>query len=91
MQAVMGTVNPNKAGLVLGMLVGGWHLLWATLVAVGWGQKILDFVFWVHFLKPPYTVGPFSAGVTALLIGLTAVLGYLIGYILGVLWNWIHR
>ncbi len=87
----MGTVNPNKAGLVLGTLLGGWHFLWAVLVAAGWAQAVLNFVFWMHFIKPPYTVGPFSAGIALVLILVTSVIGYAAGYILGVLWNAIHK
>jgi hypothetical protein len=87
----MGTVNPNKAGLVLAALLGGWHFLWAMLVALGWAQTVLNFVFWIHFIKPPYTVGPFSAGIALLLILVTATIGYIAGYLLGVLWNAIHK
>lgn len=87
----MGTVSPNKVGLALGALIGGWHVAWALLVAVGWGQSVLNFVFWMHFLKPPYTVGPFSPGIAAILVLVTAAVGYVFGYIFGVLWNWIHR
>jgi hypothetical protein len=87
----MGTVNPNKAGLVLAALLGGWHFLWAVLVAAGWAQAFLNFVFWMHFIKPPYTVGAFSASIALTLILVTAAIGYVIGYVLAVLWNAIHR
>jgi hypothetical protein len=87
----MGKVNPNKVGMALGALIGGWHLVWALLVAVGWAQWVMNFIFWMHFLKPPYTVGPFSAGIAVILILVTATVGYVFGYIFGVLWNWVHR
>jgi hypothetical protein len=87
----MGTVNPNKAGLVLGALGGGWHFLWALLVAASWAQAVINFVFWMHFLSPPYVVKPFQPGVSLILIVVTTALGYAMGYILGVLWNLIHR
>ncbi len=87
----MGTISPNKVGLALGALIGGWHVVWAFLVAVGWAQWVLNFVLWMHFLKLPYTVEPFSPGVSGILVLVTATVGYAFGYIFGVLWNWIHR
>jgi hypothetical protein len=87
----MGTVNPNKAGLVLGMLGGGWHVLWALLVAFDWAQSVINFVFWMHFIKPIYVIEPFHAGIALILIGVTAAIGYAIGYVFGLLWNWIHQ
>ena len=87
----MGTVSPRKTGLVLAALYGGWHLLWATLVALGWAQAILNFVFWMHFLASPFKVQAFQPGVALILILVTTLLGYVLGYVLGVLWNWIHK
>ena len=87
----MGAVSPHKAGLVLGALYSGWHFLWAVLVAFGWAQSVINFVFWIHFIKPIYVIGPFNAGVALMLIVVTGAIGYAFGYILGALWNWIHR
>jgi hypothetical protein len=89
-EEAMDTVNPNKAGLVLGVMLGGWHLLWVLLVAVGWAQPIINFYFRIHFLAPSWTVQGFNAGIAAILILVTSVLGYAGGYILGALWNRLH-
>lgn len=87
----MQTINPNKAGLVLGALLGGWHFLWGVLVALSWAQPLIDFVFWMHFIKPVYVVGTFNAGTALILIAVTSGVGYALGWIFGILWNWIHR
>lgn len=87
---VMQPISPNKAGLVLGSLAGAWHLLWSALVLIGWAQSVIDFIFWIHFIKPVYVIGPFNAGIALILIITTAAIGYGIGLVAGVLWNGIH-
>lgn len=87
----MGIVNTNRTGLVLALLLGVWHLVWALLVAVGWAQSLINFVFWMHFIKPVYAIQPFSLGIALILIAITSALGYVIGYALGFLWNWLHK
>ena len=86
-----GAVRLNKAGLAIGGLLGTWHLLWALMVALGVAQPILDFVFWMHFIKPVYVVGPFQLGTALALIVVTSLIGYAIGLILAGLWNFLHR
>jgi hypothetical protein len=41
----MTTINPIKAGLVLGAVLGLWHLTWSLLVASGWTQPFIDIAF----------------------------------------------
>lgn len=84
-------VNPIKAGVIFGTLLGVWHLCWSLLVAFGWAQSVIDFVFWIHFIRPLYVIQPFSLPIAAVLIVATSVIGFVIAFLLGLLWNKLHR
>jgi hypothetical protein len=77
--------------LVIGALIGGWHLLWASLVALGWAQPVIDFIFWMHFIRPVYVVGTFDAAIAIVLVVITSGIGYALGCVFAVLWNGLHR
>lgn len=71
--------NPNKAGLVIAALIGGWHLCWSLLVLFGW-VPLLDFAFWAHMIQPIYVIKPFDPVAAVALIAITSVVGYIVGY-----------
>ena len=83
--------NPFRLGMAFGLFLALFHAAWATLVATGWAQMILDFVFWVHFINPPYHVDAFDITRAMVLVGFTFAVGLVGGTIGGVLWNRVAR
>ena len=83
--------NPNKAGLVFGAVLGGWHLLWSLLVLLGFAQAIYDFILWAHMIHLEITIGPFDPRAAVTLIVFTTILGYIFGYTAAWIWNRVHR
>lgn len=83
--------NANKVGLVFGSLLGGWHLVWSLLVWSGFAQAIYDFILWAHMIHLQIVVGPFEATAAVTLVVVTAVTGYIGGYIGALVWNRFHR
>lgn len=86
----MKAIHPIKAGVTLGALLGGWHLCWAILVAVGWAQALIDFIFWMHFIKPVFVVAPFDLGTAIILTAVTAAVGFLFAFLFSLVWNRLH-
>jgi hypothetical protein len=84
-------MSGHKLGLVLGAFMGGWNAVWSALVLIGWAHAVINFVFWLHFLAPPYHVESFVLWRAAALIALTAAIGYCGGWIIGAVWNRVHR
>ena len=81
------SVSVHAPGAAFGVLLGCSHLGWSILVFAGWAQPIIDFVFWLHFIEPPYRVGPFAWPRAAGLIAFTSGLGYMLGVFAATIWN----
>lgn len=83
-------IQPNKAGLVLGAVVGGVHLLWSLLVLVGWAQGLANFSMWAHMARFDLVVGPFDLSAAVTVIVVAALIGYCVGYAFATVWNNVH-
>ena len=82
--------DKNKVGLVVGALIGGWHVVWSLLVVTGLGQMLYDFVLWMHMIHISILVGPFDVVASLTLIVVTALFGYVLGYVGAWVWNRVH-
>jgi hypothetical protein len=85
------SINPNRVGLTIGALFGAWHLTWSLLVAFSLAQPLIDFLFWIHFIKPVYVIEPFEIARALILVAVTAGIGYIIGLLFVFVWNRLHR
>ena len=84
-------LNANKAGLAFGAFLALVHLVWSILVLLSWGQPIYDFILWAHMIHLPLVIGPFDITAAVTLVVLTAIIGYVMGYVFAILWNKVHK
>ena len=82
-------LNRIKVGVAMGLVIGFWHFLWSCFVALGWAQGLLNWVLKLHFLSNPYQIAGFSLGNAAELVIVTACIGFLVGYLFAITWNWL--
>lgn len=84
-------IDPVRAGLIVGLFLALFHAAWAVLVAFGMAQPLMDFVFWAHFITPPYHVEPFEWARAAILVGFVFIVGAVMGMLAATLWNGLAR
>jgi hypothetical protein len=85
----MRRINPAKAALAVGIVIGLYHLAWVSLVAGALAKPFMDFVLKLHFIQLDYEIAPFDAATGAMLVALTFTIGALFGLVFAVVWNWL--
>ena len=83
----MNRIHPNSVGLALAAFLGTFHAFWAFLIWAGGAQWLLDFVFLLHMITPPYHVTGFNLFTATSLVLVTAAIGYVSGCFIGFVWN----
>ena len=79
----MSKTLPHQLGMTLGTLFGLLHLLWSVIVALGWAERLAGSAMRLHFMSHSHEFMPFDVGTAILLIIVTAVIGYVIGFVAG--------
>lgn len=70
-----------RVGLIGGLSLASLHLFWVLIVATGWAQPFLDWIFSLHMLDSPFRVQAFHLVSAATLLAITFVIGSLYGVI----------
>jgi len=85
----MRRISPTKTAVAVGTVVGLWHVIWVTLVGVGWAKPVLDFILRLHFIQLQFELAPYSATTAATLVILTFAIGAFFGLVFALVWNWL--
>jgi hypothetical protein len=83
----MSRIDPFGAGLTLGLLLGSIHAGWAALVASGVAPWVMNVVFRLHFIRPPFEIDGFDLAVAAFLVLMTTFAGLALGWAYAMVWN----
>lgn len=86
-------MNKNKIGLALGCLFAAFHLIWGLGV---WlipdsVQSLLNGIFTMHGLSPVYTIIGMTFMNLLLLVIMTFIAGYILGWVFAYFHDWIHK
>ena len=65
--------------LIWGLGLSSLHLLWVLLIAAGWAQSIIDFIFKIHMMSSPFKIQPFSWIYSVQLLLVTFLIGMTFG------------
>lgn len=83
----MNRIHPHSFGLALAIFLALWHSLWSLLVWIGAAQWLIDFIFRLHMIAPPYKITAFNLGTAVELVLVTTCIGYVFGWLIGTIWN----
>jgi len=81
-----GCCKKSTLGLTLGVFFALAHLLWLVLVAAGVAKPWMDWILGLHHIQFEWTVMPLNYLNGLILVVLTFVVGYVLGWILSAFW-----
>lgn len=77
--------------MAVGLFVSLMHAVWMLMIYLGVAQVYMNWIFGLHLLTNPFRVMPFNMGTAFMLIVVTFVVGYLMGWVFVFIWNRLHK
>ena len=87
----MAKINGNKLGLVLGTFFALLHVIWALIIAVGYGEQLIEWILPLHFIDILVGVTAFSIMNALILVVMAFIGGYIIGWLYAWIWNMFNK
>lgn len=84
-------LHPHKVGLTLGAFAWLGHVVWSLLVAMGLAKPLIDWLLSLHFVSVSFSLASFDLTNAVLLVVVTSVWGYVVGYVFSLVWNWMMK
>ena len=84
-------LNVRKTALAVGSFAALLHVVWAVVVALGFGQAVTDWKLSMHFINLPVIIAPFDAMSAILLIVMAFIGGAVVGAVFAKIWNKIQE
>ncbi len=83
--------DKHQLGLKFGLVTAVLHLIWVVAILVGVAESFMDWTMSIIFVEFPYTIIDPTITGTIALMALTFVLGYITGWLLAAIWNWLNK
>lgn len=80
-----------RRALIGGLSLASLHFFWILIVALGFAQPVLDWIFKLHMLNSPFQVQPFNLGFAANLLLITFSAGCFYGVVFELIRNLFKR
>lgn len=68
-------MNLLHTSIIGGICLSSLHIFWVFLLALGWAQPLMDFIFKLHMLNSPFQVQTFDPMLALGLISITFLVG----------------
>ena len=87
----MNRLRPMRTGGELALIAGVFHFCCAIMIAMGIAQPLLNWVFRLHMITPPYIVEEFAPLRAVGLVIYSSIMGFVTGAGFAWVWNRMHR